>query len=79
MASAICSIRYLDNGKEDIWPSTCSSIAGIYYIMLQIAVAVNYLHEGGVMHHDLKASNVHINFVEDEDGYLSLSSLQVKI
>jgi serine/threonine protein kinase len=64
MASAICSIRYLDDGKE-IWLSTCSSIAGIYYIMLQIAVAVNYLHEGGVMHHDLKASNVHINFVED--------------
>jgi len=79
MASAICSIRYLDDGKEEIWPSTCSSIAGIYYIMLQIAVAVNYLHEGGVMHHDLKARNVHINFVEDEDGYLSLSSVQVKI
>ncbi len=79
MASAICSIRYLDDGKEEIWLSTCSSIAGIYYIMLQIAVAVNYLHEGGVMHHDLKASNVHINFVEDEDGYLSFSSVQVKI
>jgi len=47
--------------------------------MLQIAVAVNYLHEGEVMHHDLKASNVRINFVEDEDGYLSLSSVQVKI
>ncbi|CAK9192553.1 unnamed protein product [Sphagnum troendelagicum] len=79
MASAICSIRYLDDGKGEIWPSTWFSIAGIYYIMLQIAVAVNYLHEGGVIHHDLKASTVHINFVEDEDGYLSLSSLRVKI
>jgi hypothetical protein len=28
MASAICSIRYLDDEKEEIWPSTRSSTSG---------------------------------------------------
>jgi hypothetical protein len=30
MASAICSIRYIDDEKEEIWPSTCSSTSGSY-------------------------------------------------
>jgi hypothetical protein len=30
MASAICSIRYLDDEKEEIWPSICSSTSGSY-------------------------------------------------
>jgi len=33
-------------------------------IMLQIAVAMNYLHESGVMHCDLKATNVLVNVLE---------------
>jgi serine/threonine protein kinase len=44
------------------------------YIMLQIAVAVNYLYESGVMHCDSKVSNVVLNIVEDQDAYFSLSS-----
>jgi serine/threonine protein kinase len=38
--------------------------------MLQIAVAMNYLHESGVMHCDLKATNVLVNVLEDDDAYL---------
>ncbi len=38
------------------------------YIMLQIAVAVNYLHESWVVHCDLKVSNVLLNVLEDHDG-----------
>jgi serine/threonine protein kinase len=49
------------------------------YIMLQIAVAVNYLHESWVMHCDLKVSNVLLNIVEDQNGYFSLSSVQDKL
>jgi serine/threonine protein kinase len=49
------------------------------YIMLQIAVAVNYLHESWVMHCDLKVSNVLLNIVEDHNVYFSLSSVQVKL
>jgi len=45
------------------------------YKMLQIAVAVNYLYESGVMHCDLKVSNVFLNIVEDQDAYFSLSSV----
>jgi serine/threonine protein kinase len=30
--------------------------------VLQIAVAMNYLHESGVMHCDLKVTNVLVNF-----------------
>jgi serine/threonine protein kinase len=37
--------------------------------MLQIAVAMNYLHESGVMHCDLKATNGLVNVLEDHDGY----------
>ncbi len=49
------------------------------YIMLQIAVAVNYLHESWMMHCDLKVSNVLLNIVEDQNAYFSLSSVQVKL
>jgi serine/threonine protein kinase len=49
------------------------------YIMLQIAVAVNYLHESWVMHCDLKVSNVLLNIVEDQNAYFSSSSVQDKL
>ncbi len=49
------------------------------YIMLQIALAVNYLYESGVMHCDSKVSNGLLNIVEDQDAYFSLSSVQVKL
>jgi len=49
------------------------------YIMLQITVAVNYLHESWVMHYDLKVSNVLINIVEDQNAYFCLPSVQVKL
>jgi serine/threonine protein kinase len=48
-------------------------------IMLRVAEAMSYLHENGVMHRDLKVNNVLINVVEDLDGHLSSSSLQVKL
>jgi serine/threonine protein kinase len=76
MASAICSIRYIDDEKEEIWPSTCSSTSGSYLYNVQIAVAVNYLHESWVMHCDLKVSNVLLSIVEDQNVYFSLSSVQ---
>jgi serine/threonine protein kinase len=42
--------------------------------MLQIAVAMNYLHESGVMYSDLKATNVLVNVLEDHDGYLVIGA-----
>jgi serine/threonine protein kinase len=48
------------------------------YIMLQIALAVNYLHESWAMHCDLKVSNVLLNIVEDQNAYF-LSSVQDKL
>ncbi len=49
------------------------------YIMLQIAVDVNYLHESWVMHCDLKVSNVLLNIVEDQNAYFSLACVQDKL
>ncbi len=46
-------------------------------IMLQIAEGTKYLHDSGVMHHDLKADNFLINVVENE-LYIS-PSVQVKL
>jgi serine/threonine protein kinase len=46
-------------------------------IMLQIAEGMKYLHESGVMYHDLKANNVLINVVDNE-SYIS-PSVQVKL
>jgi serine/threonine protein kinase len=45
--------------------------------MLQIAVAMNYLHESGVMHCDLKATNVLVNVLELTMD--PLSSVQVEL
>ncbi len=48
--------------------------------MLQIAVAMNYLHESGVMHCDLKATNVLVNVLEDHNGYLVIcASLTLRL
>ncbi len=46
-------------------------------IMLQIAEGTKYLHDSGVMHHDLKADNFLINVLENE-LYIS-PSVQVKL
>ncbi|CAN5968815.1 unnamed protein product [Sphagnum jensenii] len=48
-------------------------------IMVQVAEAMNYLHEMGVMHCDLKATNVLINVLENQDGLLSSMSVQAKL
>jgi serine/threonine protein kinase len=47
--------------------------------MLQIALALNYLYESGVMHCDSKLSNGLLSIVEDQDAYFSLSSVQLKL
>ncbi|KAH9564226.1 hypothetical protein CY35_04G014600 [Sphagnum magellanicum] len=48
-------------------------------IMLQVAEAMNYLHEMGVINRDLKANNVLINVLEDQDGCLPSTSVQTKL
>jgi serine/threonine protein kinase len=47
-------------------------------IMLQIAEPMKYLHENGMMHRDLKASNILINVVESKELCIS-PSVQVKL
>ncbi|KAH9549279.1 hypothetical protein CY35_10G009600 [Sphagnum magellanicum] len=47
-------------------------------IMLQLAEAMNYLHKSGVMHRDLKTSNVFINVVVSEESFI-FPSVQVKL
>jgi serine/threonine protein kinase len=71
--------RYLDEKKENAGEEPPLPMLVAMNILLQIAEAMNYLHENEVMHRDLKASNVLINVVEGPDGQLSLSSVQVKL
>jgi predicted Ser/Thr protein kinase len=71
--------RYLDEMKENAGEGPPLPLLVAMNILLQIAEAMNYLHEIGVMHRDLKANNVLINVVEGPDGQLSSSSVQVKL
>jgi serine/threonine protein kinase len=71
--------RYLDEKKENAGEGPPIPMLVAMNILLQIAEAMNYLHENEVMHRDLKASNVLINVVEGPDGQLSSSSVQVKL
>jgi predicted Ser/Thr protein kinase len=71
--------RYLDEKKKTAGEGPPLPLLVAMNILLQIAEAMNYLHENGVMHRDLKANNVLINVVEGPDGELSSSSVQVKL
>ncbi len=71
--------RYLDEKKKNAGEGPPLPLLVAMNILLQIAEAMNYLHENGVMHRDLKASNVLINVLEGPDRQLSSSSLQVKL
>jgi hypothetical protein len=71
--------RYLDEKKKNAGEGPPLPLLVAVNILLQIAEAMNYLHENGVMHRDLKANNVLINVVEGPDGQLSSSSVQVKL
>ncbi|KAH8976283.1 hypothetical protein BDL97_01G205800 [Sphagnum fallax] len=70
---------YLDEKKKNVGQEPPLPLLVAMDIMIQVAQAMSYLHENGVMHRDLKANNVLINVVEDQDGHLSSSSLQVKL
>ncbi|CAK9222390.1 unnamed protein product [Sphagnum troendelagicum] len=72
--------RFLDdqkkkNGKKNGEQGPPLPLLTAINIMAQIAEAMNYLHKSGVMHRDLKASNVLINIGEGQDE----SSLSVKL
>jgi len=71
--------RYLDEKKKNSGEGSPLPLLVAMNILLQIADAMNYLHENGVMHRDLKANNVVINVVEGPDGQPSSSSVQVKL
>ncbi len=71
--------RYLDEKKKNAGEGPPLPLLVAINILLQIAQAMNYLHENGVMHRDLKANNVLVNVVEGPDGQLSSSSVQVKL
>ncbi|CAK9875577.1 unnamed protein product [Sphagnum jensenii] len=71
--------RYLDEKKKTAGEGPPLPLLVAMNILLQIAEAMNYLHENGVMHRDLKANNVLINVVEGPDRQLSSSSVQVKL
>jgi serine/threonine protein kinase len=71
--------RYLDEKKENAGEGPPLPLLVAMNILIQIAEAMNYLHENGVMHRDLKANNVLINVVEGPGGQLSSSSVQVKL
>ncbi|CAK9192557.1 unnamed protein product [Sphagnum troendelagicum] len=71
--------RYLDEKKKNAGEGPPLPLLVAMNILVQIAEAMNYLHENGVMHRDLKANNVLINVVEGSDGQFSSSSVQVKL
>jgi len=71
--------RYLDEKKKNAGEGPPLPLLVAMNILLQIAEAMNYLHENAVMHRDLKANNVLINVVEGPDGQLSSSFVQVKL
>jgi predicted Ser/Thr protein kinase len=72
--------RYLDEmKKKNAGEGPPLPLLVAMNVLVQIAEAMNYLHENGVMHRDLKANNVLINVLEGPDGQLSSSSVQVKL
>jgi serine/threonine protein kinase len=71
--------RYLDEKKKNAGEGPPLPLLVAMNILLQIAEAMNYLHENAVMHLDLKAKNVLINVLEGPGGQPSLPSLQVKL
>jgi serine/threonine-protein kinase len=52
---------YLDDEKKNAGQGPPLPLLVAINIMLQVADAMNYLHEMGVMHRDLKATNLLIN------------------
>jgi serine/threonine protein kinase len=70
---------YLDEKKKNVVQGPPLPLLVAINIMLQVAEAMNYLHEMGVMHRDLKATNVLINVLENQDGLLSPMSVQAKL
>ncbi len=48
-------------------------------IMLQIAQGMRYLHDGRMMHRDLKSKNVLVNVIRSQNPRVSSSVLQVKV
>ncbi|CAK9271268.1 unnamed protein product [Sphagnum jensenii] len=70
---------YLDAKKKNAGQGPPLPLLVAINIMLQVAEAMNYLHEMGVIHRDLKAKNVLINVLEDQDGRLSSTSVQTKL
>jgi hypothetical protein len=71
--------RYLVDEKKNAGQGPPLPLLVAINIMLQVAEAMNYLHEMGVIHRDLKATNVLINVLEDQDGGLSSTSVQTKL
>ncbi len=70
---------YLGDEKKNAGQGPPLPLLVAINIMLQVAEAMNYLHEMGVIHRDLKATNVLINVLEDQDGRLSSTSVQTKL
>ncbi len=70
---------YLNEKKKNVGQGPPLPLLVAINIMLQVAEAMNYLHEMGVMHRDLKATNVLMNVLENQDGLLSSMSVQAKL